>query len=80
MDRAATEAGAYQQARAQLAALNEREHGVVLAVAQGRTNAEIASDQHMSVATVKAHVTHILAKLALTNRTQFAPCWPTMPA
>jgi DNA-binding NarL/FixJ family response regulator len=36
-DRAATEAGAHQRARARLAALNEREHCVVLAVAQGRT-------------------------------------------
>ena len=72
MDRVATQAGAYERARATLAALSPREREVVLAIAQGRTNAEIATALHMSVATVKAHVTHILTKLAVTNRTQIA--------
>jgi len=37
-----------------------------------RTNAEIAAELYMSVATVKAHITHILTKLQLGNRTQIA--------
>jgi DNA-binding NarL/FixJ family response regulator len=41
-------------------------------VAQGRSNAEIAADLHVSVATVKAHISHILTKLDLGNRTQVA--------
>jgi DNA-binding NarL/FixJ family response regulator len=41
-------------------------------VAQGRSNAEIAAGLHMSVATVKAHISHILTKLDLDNRTQIA--------
>jgi DNA-binding NarL/FixJ family response regulator len=72
MDRAATQAGAYQRARTALATLSPRENEVVLAVAQGRTNAEIAAELFMSVATVKAHVSNILSKLGLDNRTQIA--------
>jgi DNA-binding NarL/FixJ family response regulator len=53
-------------------ALTAREHDVALAVARGRTNAEIATDLYMSVATVKAHVSRILTKLAVGNRTQVA--------
>ncbi|ACZ87121.1 response regulator receiver protein [Streptosporangium roseum DSM 43021] len=72
MDRAATQAGAYQRARAALATLSPRENEVVLAVARGRTNAEIAVELYMKVTTVKAHVSHILSKLELDNRTQIA--------
>jgi hypothetical protein len=39
---------------------------------QGLANAEIATELHMSVATVKAHVSRLLAKLALDNRVQIA--------
>jgi DNA-binding NarL/FixJ family response regulator len=72
MDRVATESGANERARAALASLSPREQDVVLSVAQGRPNAEIAAVLHMSVPTVKAHISHILTKLALGNRTQIA--------
>ena len=72
MDRAVTEAGAYERARATLATLSAREHQVALAVGRGSTNADIAEELHMSVATVKAHISRILAKLDLGNRTQIA--------
>ncbi|HKN99810.1 MAG TPA: response regulator transcription factor [Pseudonocardiaceae bacterium] len=72
MDRAATEAGAHERARAALAALNPREYDVAVAVGRGRTNAEIAAELFLAVATVKAHITRILAKLGLDNRTQIA--------
>jgi len=72
MDRAATQAGAHQQARTALAKLSPREYDVMLAVAQGKANAEIAAELFMSVATVKAHISHILTKLELGNRTQVA--------
>ena len=72
MERVATEAGSYERARTSLATLSPREYDVVLAVAQGRTNAEIGRDLFMSVATVKAHISHILTKLDLDNRTQIA--------
>jgi DNA-binding NarL/FixJ family response regulator len=72
MDRAATDAGTQERARAALAALSRREHEVVVAVAKGQTNAEIAAELYMSVATVKAHISRILTKLSLGNRTQIA--------
>jgi DNA-binding NarL/FixJ family response regulator len=72
MERVATQAGTYEQARTALAALSPRERDVAVAVAQGRTNAEVASALQMSVATVKAHISHILTKLGLANRTQIA--------
>ena len=52
--------------------LSEREREVALALAQGRSNAEIASELHMSIATVKAHVSRLLIKLELNNRVQVA--------
>ncbi|GAA1687508.1 response regulator transcription factor [Nonomuraea sp. NPDC048882] len=72
MERTVAQAGAYERARAALAALTPREHEVALAIAQGRTNADIAADLTMGVTTVKAHVSSILTKLALDNRTQIA--------
>jgi DNA-binding NarL/FixJ family response regulator len=61
-----------REALAALAVLSERESEVAVAVAGGRTNAEIATDLHLSQATVKAHVSNILAKLGMDNRTQLA--------
>ena len=72
MDRVATESGARDRARAAVAELSDREREVFAAIARGRPNAEIALALHMSVATVKAHVSRILAKLGLDNRTQIA--------
>lgn len=72
MDRVAVHAESRRRARAALAALSPREYEVALAVARGRSNAEIAAELLLSVATVKAHVSTVLAKLALDNRTQLA--------
>ncbi|RAO14365.1 Chemotaxis response regulator protein-glutamate methylesterase [Micromonospora noduli] len=72
MQRVASGAESYEQAHERLAVLTPRERDVVLAIAQGRSNAEIASELLMSVTTVKAHVSHILTKLDLDNRTQIA--------
>jgi DNA-binding NarL/FixJ family response regulator len=52
--------------------LTEREREVAVAIGQGSSNAEIATELHMSVATVKAHISHIFTKLAATNRVQVA--------
>jgi DNA-binding NarL/FixJ family response regulator len=59
-------------ARARLAALSPREHEVALAVGEGCANAEIAQRLHMSVPTVKAHVSRLLSKLEVDNRVQIA--------
>jgi DNA-binding NarL/FixJ family response regulator len=55
-----------------LTRLTDREREVAVAVAQGKSNAEIAADLYMSVATVKAHVSRLLTKLELNNRVQIA--------
>ena len=60
------------QARQQLASLTAREHEVAVAVGQGHSNSEIASQLHMSLATVKAHVSRLLTKLNVPNRVQIA--------
>jgi len=57
-------------ARAVLDALPDREREVALAVGKGASNAEIAAELYMSVATVKAHVSRLLTKLDLNNRVQ----------
>ncbi|MFF6779785.1 response regulator [Streptomyces sp. NPDC012510] len=62
----------HTQARARVAALNDREREVAVAVGRGASNAEIAGELFMSVATVKTHVSRILAKLDLNNRVQIA--------
>ena len=59
-------------AREQVAALTARERDVASAVGRGLSNAEIGADLHMSLATVKAHVSHIFTKLGATNRVQIA--------
>ncbi|PWU56837.1 DNA-binding response regulator [Micromonospora sp. S4605] len=55
-----------------LAGLSEREREVAVALGQGRTNAEIAAELYMSVATVKAYVSRLLTRLDLNNRVQVA--------
>jgi NarL family two-component system response regulator LiaR len=52
--------------------LTEREREVVRSVAQGKSNQEIANQFFISEKTVKTHVSHILAKLGLKDRTQLA--------
>jgi DNA-binding NarL/FixJ family response regulator len=58
--------------REQLNRLTDREREVAVAVGLGKTNAEISRELYMSVATVKAHVSHVLDKLELNNRVQIA--------
>ena len=53
-----------------LAALTEREREVLVEVACGRSNSEIAARMYLSDATIKTHVGHILAKLGLRDRVQ----------
>jgi DNA-binding NarL/FixJ family response regulator len=61
-----------RNAREQLDRLTEREREVAVAIGLGKSNAEIGRELYMSVATVKAHVSHVLEKLELNNRVQIA--------
>ena len=53
-------------------ALTAREEDVVVAVAGGRTNSEIADDLHISLSTVKTHLAGVMAKLGARNRVEIA--------
>ena len=61
-----------ESALALVATLTDRERDVALAVGRGSSNAEIAEQLHLSIATVKAHISHIFTKLDATNRVQVA--------
>ncbi|MDX5299303.1 MAG: LuxR C-terminal-related transcriptional regulator, partial [Gammaproteobacteria bacterium] len=51
-------------------AISEREHGVLVLIAQGMSNQDIADKLHISLHTVKTHARRINAKLGVRSRTQ----------
>jgi DNA-binding NarL/FixJ family response regulator len=55
-----------------LGPLTDREEEVLLTVARGRTNAEIARQLHISLSTVKTHIGSLMAKLGARNRVEVA--------
>jgi len=50
--------------------LTERERQVLALMAEGKTNQEIAEELTLSVGTVRFHVSNILSKLGVSNRTE----------
>jgi DNA-binding NarL/FixJ family response regulator len=52
--------------------LTEREEEVLVTVARGRTNAEIANELHISLSTVKTHLASLMTKLGARNRVEIA--------
>jgi len=59
-----------QPAAPALDQLTERETDVLRLLAQGQSNQEIARNLHISTTTVRSHVSSILMKLGVSNRTQ----------
>ena len=57
---------------AAFACLTEREYEVAELIAQGLDNREIAAAAYMGEGTVRNHISSILVKLGLRNRTQIA--------
>lgn len=53
-------------------ALTPREEEVLLAVAHGRTNAEIGQELYLSLSTVKFHLASLMTKLGVRNRVELA--------
>ena len=60
------------RARSRIEGLTDREREVAVALGRGWSNAEIGTGLNMSLATVKGHVSRVLAKLDLNNRVQVA--------
>jgi len=52
--------------------LTRREEELLITVARGRTNAEIANELHISLSTVKTHLASLMAKLGARNRVEIA--------
>ncbi|WCF11280.1 response regulator transcription factor [Paenibacillus thiaminolyticus] len=52
--------------------LTEREREVLLLIADGKTNKDIAEELHISIKTVKTHVSNLLMKCEVQDRTQLA--------
>lgn len=72
MERATAGSDSIDRARRGLDRLSPRERDVALAVGRGGSNTDVAAELFMSTATVKAHVSRILSRLDLNNRTQIA--------
>jgi DNA-binding NarL/FixJ family response regulator len=72
--------------QALVARLTDRELAVLKTLAQGSSNAKIGQVMHLAESSVKSHVSHLLAKLGLTDRVQLVvfayetglvqPGWP----
>jgi DNA-binding NarL/FixJ family response regulator len=52
--------------------LTSREEEILLAVARGWTNHEIAEKMHISISTVKTHIASLMSKLNARNRVEIA--------
>ena len=52
--------------------LTSREEQVLIPVAQGWTNSEVADDLHISISTVKTHIASLMRKLDARNRVEIA--------
>jgi DNA-binding NarL/FixJ family response regulator len=55
---------------AQMAQLTPREREVLILLAQGLSNTEVAGQLFISEATVKTHLAHVMAKLSVREKTQ----------
>ncbi|MBP2326631.1 DNA-binding NarL/FixJ family response regulator [Kibdelosporangium banguiense] len=66
------DAGAGTEAADRVAQLTERERDVLVLIAAGLSNADIGAQVHLSVGTIKDHVSAILTKLRVGSRVQAA--------
>lgn len=61
-----------QTARESESGLTDREKEVLLLIAEGKTNKDIGEELHISIKTVKTHVSNLLMKCEMDDRTQLA--------
>ena len=69
---AAFASGARSRPVEPIESLTDREEEVLVTVAQGRTNAEIADELFISLSTVKTHIASLMTKLGARNRVEIA--------
>ncbi|WP_077615688.1 response regulator [Caenibacillus caldisaponilyticus] len=62
----------FRDARPKHEQLTSREREVLILIAKGKSNAEIAEELYIGIKTVKTHVSNILSKLGVSDRTQAA--------
>ncbi|MGX7671804.1 response regulator [Plantactinospora sp. DSM 117369] len=70
--KAFADAGPAAPPKQPIEALTDREEQVLVAVARGRTNKEIAGDLYITLSTVKSHITSLMTKLGVRNRVEIA--------
>ncbi|MBD8061323.1 response regulator transcription factor [Actinomycetaceae bacterium Sa1BUA1] len=63
-----------KQARERVSRLTDREREVAVAIGRGLSNAEIAAELYLGLATVKTHIGRLFTKLEASNRVQIALC------
>lgn len=61
-----------EEARRRLSLLTDREREIARCIGEGLTNAQIGARLHLSVPTIKAHVSAVLERLGTSNRVQVA--------
>jgi DNA-binding NarL/FixJ family response regulator len=66
------ETGPAAEPRQPVEPLTAREEQVLVAVAQGRTNSEIAAELYITLSTVKTHIASLMSKLGARNRVEIA--------
>jgi DNA-binding NarL/FixJ family response regulator len=72
VSRTASQTTEKEKKKADTSIFTERELEVLKLLASGRSNKEISAELHISEATVKSHITNLLSKLDLRDRTQAA--------
>ncbi|WCN79464.1 response regulator [Micromonospora sp. LH3U1] len=70
--KAFADAGPAAPRKQPIEALTNREEQVLVAVARGRTNKEIADELYITLSTVKSHITSLMTKLGVRNRVEVA--------
>ncbi len=70
--KAFADAGPAAPPKQPIEALTDREEQVLVAVARGRTNKEIADELFITLSTVKSHITSLMTKLGVRNRVEIA--------
>ena len=58
--------------RQPIESLTDREEQVLLSVARGRTNREVAEELYITLSTVKTHIASLMAKIGARNRVEIA--------